>query len=141
MKGQLYYGSQWFSITDSFARYLLTKESWIKKHFQYTIAPDELFVQTILKRSPFKDRVAQVTTRYIDWERGQPYVFTAADYELLHSSDCLFARKFDETTDPEIISMIVRDIRNCSHKEHITATAETQKDRKQESKKEMKPWA
>ena len=128
IEDQLYYGSQWFSITDAFARYLLTQKAYINKHFRWTVIPDEHFVQTVLMRSPFKDRAAQVKTRCIDWRWDKPYVFTAADYELLRSSDCLFARKFDETTDPEIISMIVRDIRNCSHEEHITA--ETQKDRK-----------
>lgn len=110
MKEQLFYGSQWFSITDAFARYLLSHREYIKRHFRWTFIPDEHFVQTVLMQSPFKDRVAQVTTRYIDWKRGKPYVFTAADYELLRSSDCLFARKFDETTDPDIIRMIVNDL-------------------------------
>ena len=135
IEDQIYYGSQWISITDAFARYLLTQRAYIKKHFRWTSIPDEHFVQTVLMRSPFRDRVSQIPTRVINWhtgssasKNGHPSDFTAADYERLRSSDCLFARKFDETTDPEIISMIVRDIHNCIHEEQITA--ETQKDRK-----------
>ena len=135
MEDQLFYGSQWFSITEAFAHYLLTQKAFIKKHFRWTVIPDEHFVQTVLMQSPFRDRVSPTPTRQINWQtgtltlkNGHPSDFTAADYELLHSSDCLFARKFDETTDPEIISMIVRDIHNCIHEEQITA--ETQKNRK-----------
>ena len=117
MEDQLYYGSQWFSITDAFARYLLTQRAYIKKHFRWTFIPDEHFLQTVLMRSPFRDRVSQIPTRVINWQtgtltlkNGHPSDFTAADYEFLRSSDCLFARKFDETTDPDIIRMIAEDL-------------------------------
>ena len=44
--------------------------------------------------------------RYIDWERGAPYVFRSDDFEDLINSSCLFARKFDSTVDREIIEKI-----------------------------------
>lgn len=44
--------------------------------------------------------------RYIDWERGTPYVFRKEDFDDLASSKCLYARKFDEGKDREIIEMI-----------------------------------
>lgn len=130
----LYYGSQWFSITDGFARYLLTQRTYIKKQFRWTFNPDEHFVQTVLMQSPFRDRISDTPTRAINWKKGtlslkngHPSDLTVADYDLLRSSDCLFARKFDETTDPEIISMIVRDIRGDSCGESNAAGAQEEK--------------
>ena len=46
-------GSNWFSCTDGFARYLLSKEDWIIKTFTKTICSDELFAQTLLFASPY----------------------------------------------------------------------------------------
>ena len=40
----LYNGMNWFSITDDFARYLLSKEKLIYKTFHHTLASDEVFV-------------------------------------------------------------------------------------------------
>ena len=40
--------------------------------------------------------------RYIDWNRGQPYVFREEDYNMLMDSDKLFARKFDIRIDRNI---------------------------------------
>lgn len=44
--------------------------------------------------------------RYIDWDRGTPYIFKADDYEDLINSKNLFARKFDEEVDKVIIDKI-----------------------------------
>ena len=44
--------------------------------------------------------------RYIDWKRGAPYVFHAQDFDELMASPQLFARKFDEQVDAEIIRRI-----------------------------------
>lgn len=44
--------------------------------------------------------------RYIDWTLGAPYTFQESDYQRIMSSGCLFARKFDETVDSDIIHRI-----------------------------------
>lgn len=44
--------------------------------------------------------------RYIDWTRGNPYIFRSADFEQLMSSDRMFARKFDEKVDFDIVERI-----------------------------------
>ena len=36
-------GANWFSITDDLARYVISKEKWIRKTFRYTICCDEVF--------------------------------------------------------------------------------------------------
>ena len=44
--------------------------------------------------------------RKIDWERGNPYVWHEKDYDELINSEYLFARKFDENVDKNIIDKI-----------------------------------
>lgn len=46
------------------------------------------------------------TKRFIDWNRGTPYVWKKDDFNELISSEALYARKFDEKTDKEIIDKI-----------------------------------
>ena len=49
--------------------------------------------------------------RYIDWERGTPYVFRKEDFEELMASNCMLARKFDEKTDREIVEQIYQALK------------------------------
>lgn len=44
--------------------------------------------------------------RLIDWGRGRPYIFRSEDYEELINSPYLFARKFDENIDGQIIQRL-----------------------------------
>lgn len=108
----LYKGVQWFSITDDFARYVLLNEEFIRKNFKYTLCADEMFLQTLVQMSPYRDRVRNCSLRHIDWERGNPYIFRVEDYEELMNTDNLFARKFDECIDSRIIDMIENEIKN-----------------------------
>lgn len=108
-------GSNWFSITDGLARYVVSKEAWIRKTFHDTICCDEVFLQTIIVNSTFKGRLAQTTfddsnemfMRLIDWKRGNPYVFTLDDLSEIESSPMLFCRKFSSDIDDAIIDTIV----------------------------------
>lgn len=107
-------GTNWFSITDDFANYVVSKESEIKKIFSYSYCCDEVFLQTIFMNSPFKDRLYMphcnnnqlACARYIDWQRGNPYTFTSEDFESIISSPAMFARKFSMHLDKEIVYKI-----------------------------------
>jgi hypothetical protein len=95
-------GSNWFSITDDFARYIVGNEEFIREHFIRTYCSDEVFVQTLLKMSPynsnwygFKNREIQYQNlRYLDWTRGKPYTFKKEEFPDLCKSPYMFARKF-----------------------------------------------
>ena len=105
-------GSNWASITHSFATHLLSREAEIQKMFSYSLCCDEFFKQTIAYNSPFrnaifhfKDRENNLSAnlRCIDWERGDhragsPYTFNISDYELLINSPDLFCRKVTDLT-------------------------------------------
>lgn len=110
-KIHLFKGVNWFSITDNLARYILSQENFIKKTFKYSLCADELFLQTIVMKSPYKNNIINRSLRHIDWERGTPYTFRAEDYEELMNSENLFARKFDMKIDEKIIDMILNVIK------------------------------
>lgn len=106
MKGLEQYlgkGANWFSITDDFARYIVDNERFVKKHFKQTFCADEVFLQTMLKMSPYRDNwygfknhdIEYQNLRYTDWNRGKPYTFKVDEYfELCENTQYLFARKF-----------------------------------------------
>lgn len=113
-------GANWFSITDEFARLIVSKESWVRKKFRWTYCADELLIQTIYVNFA-KDRFLYMNgfdyscksnLRLIDWERGTPYVFKNSDYDMLINSGMLFARKFSDAYDDVIVKRIAARVNN-----------------------------
>ncbi len=109
---EIFKGTNWFSITHKFAKYLLTKEKDIHKIFGFGLCADELFLQTLIMNSSFYDNWVNDSLRYIDWERGNPYTFLDEDYNTLISSKKLFARKFDYNRSPEIVDHIFHELQS-----------------------------
>ena len=95
-------GFNWFSITDECCRYVLSREVDIRRLFHHTLCPDEIFLQTIIWNSPFRERLFNTddaqygSMRAIDWQRGNPYIWQKTDMDYLIGSPYLFARKFTE---------------------------------------------
>ena len=109
--GGIYKGGNWFSITHQMAEYILKNKHEIKKKYSYGLCVDELFLQTIAVSSPYAANISRDTMRYTDWERGSPYTFRTSDYDALIFSEKLFARKFDEKVDMEIVERIHNHIK------------------------------
>jgi len=117
-------GSQWFSITQAFAEYCLAHAAEYRRYFRFSKCSDELFIQTLLQNSTFlANRFSReyddehATMRFIDWDRGtssSPYVFRSEDYDRIRLSGMLFARKFDERVDAEIIRRITKAVSDRS---------------------------
>ena len=95
------------SLTDNAVRFLFEQMPYIRRRFRWTSCADEIFAQTVLYNSPFREKVYSLTLdsalRLIDWKRGNPYVWTMSDIEILKSSHCLFARKFSTIKDADIV--------------------------------------
>ena len=107
------YGANWFSITDSFAKYVINSRQFIEKNFRFTNCGDELFMQTVLKSSPFLDNLYKETTptfygnlRLLDFHRGNPYVYRSDDIDEIKKSEYLFVRKVDERVDNGLLELI-----------------------------------
>lgn len=108
-------GAEWFSITHGLAELVVSKEQWVKKTFSHTFGSDEIFLQTIVRNSKYKNRIfmnglrnekLSPCMRKIDWGRGKPYIWKSDDLDELLNSKALYARKFDENIDKNIIEKI-----------------------------------
>lgn len=117
----LAFGSNWFSITHELACYVLEKKKWIHKYFRYTVCGDELFLQTIVRNSDYKNRLYinnsdsyLACMRCVDWKRGTPYIYRTEDFMYLMNSPFLFARKFSANVDENIINQIYIALRKKS---------------------------
>ena len=95
-------GAAWFSITMQLAEELVIHRKSIIRRFKYVRLPDEMFLQTYLYEHDYMERVYSINDefesccRYIDWNRGRPYVWQDEDFEELVNSEYLWARKFSE---------------------------------------------
>lgn len=121
---ELYHGSALTSLSHACVSYLLSIEEEIRKRFRYSLAADEVFLQTMIARSAFRARIyrfensSHANCRLIDWERrnkNSPYTFVTNDLEeLLHAEeDLLFARKFDEHTDIQVVEKLYEYLKKC----------------------------
>ena len=115
-KEELYHGSALFSITHDFALYVLENKPLIQKCYGKALSADEVFLQTLLMDSEFKDHVFQfeepgANCYLIDWTKrngNSPYTYVSADFDKLVKSESryLFARKFDEEVDFQIVEKL-----------------------------------
>ncbi|WP_300370948.1 beta-1,6-N-acetylglucosaminyltransferase [Brachyspira sp.] len=111
----IYYGSQWWNLTNNAVKYILDYDENnpnFLKRFNYTWGSDEFFFQSILLNSPFKDNCVNDNLRYIVWNGGAPLNLKIKDYDCIKNNinNNIFARKFDETIDNDIIDKLYEDI-------------------------------
>ncbi|WP_295616196.1 beta-1,6-N-acetylglucosaminyltransferase [uncultured Methanobrevibacter sp.] len=115
---KLYTGANWFSITDKFAEFAISKSELMKK-LRFTAHPDEIYMQTILYNSEFKNNLYyqgfddnyDSCKRLIDWKRGKPYIWKMEDLKEIEESNFFFARKFDINTDRKIIDYLNKKLK------------------------------
>ncbi|SDY45301.1 Core-2/I-Branching enzyme [Proteiniborus ethanoligenes] len=116
-----YHGSQWWSLTRQCLEYVLDyidNNKEIINFYRYTRFSDEQIFQTVIMNSGFSKNVINNNLRYIDWSNinkktlhwidnpPHPKILTASDYNLLIKSRHLFARKFEEEVDRNILDKI-----------------------------------
>lgn len=108
----LYKGPNWFCISYELCKYILEfleANSWYEEAFKQSLCADEVFFQTLIMNSPFKDKIYKynevddnhMALRYIDWKTGPEYprVLDESDFERIkqhENNNCIFARKFNE---------------------------------------------
>ncbi|MBD1912939.1 MULTISPECIES: beta-1,6-N-acetylglucosaminyltransferase [unclassified Leptolyngbya] len=107
-----YGGSQWWALTGEFVQWMinyLNTHPNVITYFKYTFIPDEMFFQTLVCNSPFKEAVANYSLTYTDWSNPNPTpprVLTMEDVDALKISDLLFARKFEPGRSDEVLDLI-----------------------------------
>ncbi|SDI03143.1 Glycosyltransferase involved in cell wall bisynthesis [Pseudobutyrivibrio sp. 49] len=103
-------GDNWVSITDDFARFLLSKKNKIMRLSTFANTPDEFFIPTVAYNSVYKARIAGDNLRLIDWNRGNPYKFAYTDLDELKQSEKLFARKISFVNEPRLVLELMEHI-------------------------------
>ena len=115
-------GGVWFSITHALAQYIAQTMPQYRAYYRFSSCADEIWLQTLVANSPFMEKRAYMgwddelaaTMRYVDWTGGgaSPRTLTSADYDMLIGSGMLFARKFDDAVDADIIQRISDHVRS-----------------------------
>lgn len=104
-----YKGSQWWSLTGACVAYVRDfvrrNPEYVRFH-RHVHCPDEIFFHSLVKASPFAERISHDLGRPIDdgvrgvhyvvWKSGAPTVLRERDFPALAMSSALFARKFVE---------------------------------------------
>ena len=122
---QPYFGSSYWCITRECAGYInefVARNRGFVRFFKHVLVPDEMFFQTIIINSSFRDRVVNDNLRSIDWSEGgnNPRVWRKEDLETLRLSNALIARKFDLNVDPEILDLIDVELLHIPRRDFIT---------------------
>ncbi|BAZ68438.1 MAG: beta-1,6-N-acetylglucosaminyltransferase [Pelatocladus maniniholoensis HA4357-MV3] len=108
----LYGGSQFWCLTGECVKWIndfVKQNRKFVNRFNYTFCTDEIFFQTLILNSPFKDKVVNEHLRYVEWSNINDYhpkILTRKDFEKIKQSKKIFARKFDMTRDEDILNMI-----------------------------------
>jgi len=111
-----YGGSQWWCLSRECLEYINTtvlQNPSLVDYFKYVLIPDEIFFQTLILNSSFKENVINDDLRYTDWENPNPNLpatLVKNDFEKLANSSKLFARKFDMNRDAEILELLDRKL-------------------------------
>lgn len=85
----------------------------ITRWLRHSAHANEIIFQSVLLNSPFADRIINDNLRWIDFPRPDspnPRTLVAADFDRLVASPKLFARKFDDTVDAEILDRLERHL-------------------------------
>jgi hypothetical protein len=108
-----YIGNQWMILSRKFCEYICDSPEVkrFKRFYRYTFISDEGFFQTVIMNTSYKGIIVNDDKRTIVWVpmgtiKLRPKDFTSKDAEFLLASQGLFARKFDETVDAGILSIL-----------------------------------
>ncbi len=108
-----YIGGQWMILTRDCCEFICNSAEVEKfeDYYLHTLIPDESFFQTVLMNTKFAGNLVNEDKRAIIWIpdgdiKLRPKTFTMNDVKFLTTGDNLFARKFDETIDSDIIDFL-----------------------------------
>lgn len=108
---QIFGGSQWWCLTEKCVSYILKfvkQNPAVSEYFSSTLIPDEMFFQSIVANSSFKQRLANENLRYLSFIGGacHPETVLPIDLDKVLNSGKLWARKFDHDKYPDLLDEI-----------------------------------
>ena len=114
-----YTGQTWWILDPYALDYILDYHATHPEYYAFhknTFVADELFVQMIIANSKDEEllkRIENNERRFTIWETSScahPNILRTTDLEAILASDDLYARKFDDTVDEEILDLIDQKI-------------------------------
>lgn len=113
-----YIGNQWMIVSRRFCNFVCNDPQAMryKKFYRNTFIADEGFFQTVMMNTGIHGEIVNDDLRAIDWIpdgniKLRPRTYTTGDADLLMASPNLFARKFDEGDDANILSILEGHVR------------------------------
>ncbi|HVW74345.1 MAG TPA: beta-1,6-N-acetylglucosaminyltransferase [Rhizomicrobium sp.] len=103
-----YGGSAFWCLARAHAQFALT--SGLRDFFRHAFVSDELFFQTVLMNSPWRDAIADRPMCYTSWSGNarSPKTLGRQDLEALAQAPHYFARKFDADIDSQVLDQLDR---------------------------------
>jgi hypothetical protein len=100
-------GGQWMSLSARAMEAVCSSDGKVRSFFRHVPVADEACLHTILANAGALS-FAPGNERFIRWVTGSPSpeILTVRDLELIASSGCHFARKFDELVDSTILDRL-----------------------------------
>ncbi len=112
-----YIGNQWMIVTRAFCEFVCGDPSVdrYKVFYENTLIADEGFFQTVMMNCAIESEIISDDLRMIDWIADgdiklRPRTYQHTDAADLKASTNLFARKFDQTVDGEILVVLERHL-------------------------------
>lgn len=108
----IYAGQEWVDIPREPLQYAINKyknDEKLKRLFQSSFCSDEMWLQTILCNSPYRDQINKNINRFIKWERkhgSYPAILDEEDYNEILKSGCFWGRKFEKPISNELIEKL-----------------------------------
>jgi hypothetical protein len=110
-------GSDWWNITREAADYVLrfhAEHPDFRRWHEYTLAPGDMFVHSILLGTDFAGdhEVVNDRLRFVIGQEGSPHprTLTMDDLSAMLKSEKLFARKFDQRVDAAVLEELTARI-------------------------------
>jgi hypothetical protein len=96
------------------------KHPYFLQRLKYSFCSEEIYYQTIIMNSAFKENVVNNNLRYIEWNErngNKPANLDETDYDKIIKSDAIFARKFEYPVSKKLMNKIEEHI---SYSEKLT---------------------
>lgn len=107
-------GSNYVVLAREACQYIFSdaRATRLRQWLSHAAHPDEIVYQSILHNSPLAPTLVNRDWREIDFPPHAPHprIFQEADFPRLTASKNLFARKFDETVDDKILSLLAHHL-------------------------------
>lgn len=107
-------GSQWWNLSRAAADHILDfidQHTDYRRYHAHTLAPDEVFFQSILLGTEFaaEHEIVDDTLRFMRWpeRESHPRVLTVNDLPAMLESESLFGRKFDISVDGSVLTRLM----------------------------------